>query len=189
MFDHFDLPQSAVIFALIGVWCLIAGRRSLSFILALTGFYLGGRLAKAYWGADSPFFIILFASCAGFAAVVLSKISKTAALNLAGFAIGGFVFSSQLVGWRMAAPQYEGMLFIVFGLLAAMLCTIAPELGLATMSSILGSGLLAQMSGAETTVHAALFVGLALAGILIQTGLLGQDFDRPHRSSHERMRM
>ncbi len=186
MFDHFDLPQPTLIFAISGILCLTLGRRSLSLTIALTGFYLGGRLAKVYWGVDSHFFIILFAAFAGVAGVVLSKLSKTAALNIVAFAIGGFVFSSYLVHWGMVAPQYEGVLFITFGLLSAIFSIVKFDLGLTTLSSLLGAALLAQASGTESITQAALFAGLALAGILIQTGVLSQGFDRsdlPPKSS------
>ncbi len=186
MFDHFDLPQSTLLFVITGVLCLIGGRRSLAFILALVGFYLGGRLAKAYWGTDFPFFIILFAVFTGLAGAILSRVSKTVALSIAAFAIGGYVFSSFLVSWQMFAPQYEGVLLILFGLFAAVFSTFMFDLGLATISSILGAALLAQISGTEKMLQAALFAGLALAGILIQTGLLSKGFDRGQRSAKNR---
>lgn len=188
MFDHFELPQSHFLFLIVGIFCLAFGRRSLGLIIAVTGLYLGGRLAKAYWGEGSFFLIVLFAAFSGLSGFILSKISKTAALNIAAFAIGGFVFSSLLVQWGMVSPQYEAVLFIVFGLLAAVFATLQPDLGLAAVSSVLGAALLVQISGGQNIMQAGLFAGLALAGIFIQTGLLSRDFGRARNSTERRPR-
>jgi hypothetical protein len=161
----------------------------LELIVALVGFYLGGRLAKFYWTADAAFFVILFATITGLAGIVLARVSRTAALNIAAFAIGGFVFLSVLARWQMIAPQYEGVAFIILGLLSATFSTFAFELGLVTVSSILGAGLLAQISGAEKAANVVLFTGLALAGILIQTGVMGRDYDRAHRATKSQSRI
>src|SRR5262245_6610327 len=85
MIDDFGLPRSQAVFLILGVWCLVAGRRSLALIAGVVAFYLGGRLAKFYWVADSPFFIVLFAVFAGLAGFVLAKVSRTAALSMAAF--------------------------------------------------------------------------------------------------------
>ncbi len=189
MIDDFGLPFSEVIFLLIGTWCLVAGRRSLEVIAGLVGFYLGGRLAKFYWTADPSLLVIFFATIAGLAGIVLARVSRTAALSIAAFAIGGFVFYSILARWRMVAPQYEGVVFILLGLLSATFSTFVFELGLVTISSILGAALLAQISGTERAAHVALFAGLALAGILIQTGVMGRDFDGARRSNKRQTRI
>jgi hypothetical protein len=189
MFDDFGLPFPRLIFLVIGMWCLAAGRRSLGLIVALTGLYLGGRLAKFYWSGDSSLPAIIFAVLAGLAGLVLARVSRTAASIVAAFAIGGFVFSSLLAHWRMMAPQYEGVVFIILGLLSATFVVFMYDLGLVTISSLLGAALMAQISGTEGAANIALFAGLALTGILIQTGIMGKDFSRSRRAADNQSRI
>jgi hypothetical protein len=176
MLDEFitrlnTVPQSEAVRVLMGIGgaiLLFAGWRVYNWIIILAGIFIGGTTAVAVVGsADTTMNIIAF-----LVGAVVGAGLATLLYNVAVFLIGGYfgvVFASMLAATMGWGPLPYWALLIVLVLGGLIMLTLSYEL-LVVLASVLGAQLLVIALG--LTPASWWILGLALLGILLQTGLM-----------------
>jgi hypothetical protein len=108
-------------------------------------------------------------------------------VGLAGFLGGGYVAMTlvESLGWGQSLladlPYRSWVVFIIGGILGAVLIGVLFDWALIILSSVIGATLIAQAVPLEGGNQGLLFVGLVAMGVVIQMIMMRQD--RSHRPS------
>ena len=173
-----------ILYLILGVVLLIAGRKLYWFFTAAVGMvggiYLGGVVLEAQNEGWQIAFAVIGAILGAILAVALQKL----AIAVAGFLAGGFgaIFLWQALGF--SSGNIEWVPFIIGGIIGTVLVAIAFEYGLIALTAWAGATLISQQLDIGGWVGVAAFTGLLIAGAVIQTvGLLSERKGRPPAES------
>lgn len=156
----------------LGVILLTMGSRLFWLFVGVAGFIFGfdsaGRLLP-----HLPHDVLLaVALIVGFLCAVLAIYLQKIAIAVVGFLAGGHFFPQVLKAFGLAAHQHYWVLFIVGGIIGAVLMILSFDLALTVLTSLIGAHMILQslhLGGRWLTV---LFVCLSVLGIAVQYGLL-----------------
>lgn len=172
-------PLPPVAALILGALLLFAGRRLFWFAVGAAGFLAGFYLAWVYLGPD-PWWLALGAGLLlGLAGAVLAALVQRLAVGLFGFVVGGAgaaAIAEQAFGLTQPASW---VVFVVAGIVAAILAGMLFEAALIVLSSFLGAGLVVDALDAPAGQASLVFV------ILFALGLLAQAFTRPRGDRRE----
>jgi hypothetical protein len=163
-------PEAPLLTLIAGVALLIAGRRLFWLFVGLVGFVTvyrwfapaHGTMASGGW---------LLALLAGVVGILLAIFLQRVAVALAGFFAGGW-FAAQLLGLHMANPRGGDLLiFVVAGVIAALLAIALFDLALIVLSSLAGADLVVAALHPGPGSARLLLIVLAVAGIAVQMGI------------------
>ncbi|MEM7481121.1 MAG: DUF4203 domain-containing protein [Acidobacteriota bacterium] len=167
-----------LLIAVVGLALLVAGRKIFWLAVGVTGFAFGLGLAIRFLDLESPWVHLVIALLAGVLGIALAFLVQRLAVALAGFILGGY---GGLWLWQMLdAPPWElpsWLVFLVAGMVVALLASGLFELALIGLSAWLGAALLVDAAGVlgllDLRGAAAAVATLALAalGAWIQTGV------------------
>lgn len=166
--------------AIVGALSLFLGRQLFWLFVGAAGFMLGFNLALQLLPDQPGFVVLLVGLVAGLLGAALGVFAQRLALAIAGFIAGGYLllYLADLVGAGGAeglATSLVVVLFIVGGILGAVLIQFVFDLALILLSSALGATLLTQAIGdfwtLEPALNSILFVVLLLLGIAVQWGM------------------
>jgi hypothetical protein len=156
---------------LAGVALLLAGRRLFWLFVGVVGFLVGYRVSLQILGADVQGMHWLVAVAAGLLGIVLALALQRMAVALAGFFVGGYA-ATVLFGLDLAKSDLTGLLlFVVAGVIAAVLALRLFEVALIILSALAGASLVTEGLHLRHGTGTLLLVILALAGMAIQAGL------------------
>jgi hypothetical protein len=161
------MNQPTVLFGLLaGVVLLIAGRRLFWLLVAIVGAVTGMRLALLGLGHHGSQGIALFAALiGGLIGLALAAFLQKVAIAGVGFFVGGYAAVQLFPSNGAGGGQ---IVFLIGGILAAILAVWLFEGALIVLSSMAGASLIADALHLEP---AYLFVlGLAVVGIAVQAG-------------------
>lgn len=157
--------------AVLGFFLLVAGRPLYWAFVAIAGFFVGMHLAGVYLSEQPEWMRVAAGILAGAVGAVLAMF----AVRLA-FAVAGFFAGTYLAGLA-AAPLAAGdggefLLFILGGIIGALVAAIAMDWAIIALSSLMGAGLLVEafQLAPEATVIA--YVALTLLGVAVQGGIM-----------------
>ncbi|MFL6236445.1 MAG: hypothetical protein ACJ76N_25165 [Thermoanaerobaculia bacterium] len=155
-------PETPILALLAGLILLVAGRRLFWLFVGLVGFITVYRWFEPHW---------LLALLAGLLGIVLAIFLQRVAIAVAGFFAGGW-FAVQLLGLHMANPRGSDLLvFVVAGVIAAVLALRVFDLALVILSSLAGADLIVGALHPRPGVAKLLLVILAVVGIAVQMGI------------------
>jgi len=154
---------------LIGASLLTLGRRLFWLFVAGVGFVVGLRLAGA-WLGDSPIWLqLLIAIIAGLLGAGLAIVLQRLGIAVSGFLAGGYaayslidLFSSQDASWLW-------VVYLIGGILGAILLSILFDWALIVLSSITGSIVILQAIDLSMAWRGLLFFALLIVGIVLQS--------------------
>lgn len=154
---------------LIGASLLTLGRRLFWLFVAGVGFVVGLRAAGA-WLASSPMWLqLLLALLAGLLGAGLAILLQRLGIAVSGFLAGGYavyslidLFSSQDAAWLW-------IVYLIGGLLGAILLSILFDWALIVLSSITGSIIILQAIDLSMAWRGLFFFGLLIVGIVVQS--------------------
>lgn len=172
--DHALAPAAALV---VGVLLLIAGRRLFWLALGVAGFVLALVFAIRYLDVGPLWVQVALALVAGAAGALLAVFLQRAAVALAGFLVGGY---GALVLWlELGQGQGPGawLVFLVAGVVAAILAGALFEAALVAVSALVGAVLIVDAAGVQGAAALALVIVLALAGGLVQSAFGRRDRD------------
>ncbi len=170
--EKLNLPEDSLILFVLGLVILLFGQRLVILLIAVAAFYITAQAAKKYFGDASRTTVLVLASLAGIATGVFTKMFRNIAIGIAGYTIAGFVLSSHAGSWGLVKPENERFVFVLGGVLGALLVAFALDAGLRIISSILGAVLVVQYFQLEAEISKWLALLLALIGFFIQAGLI-----------------
>ena len=173
---------------LLGILLLFLGRRLFWLFVGVVGFVAGLRLAEQMLPGRPDEVVIVFSLVVGLAAAVLAIALRKIALALAGFLAGGYLLLQLLaattgtqalaVAGGPEAVQAGGQIapwvvFIVGGLIGAVLMNVVFDWTLIFLSALGGSALICQcIHGVGAQIITIIFTTLTILGVLSQAGLI-----------------
>lgn len=174
--------------AIVGALSLFLGRQLFWLFVGAAGFMLGFNLAVQLLPDQPGFVVLLIALVAGLAGAALGVFAQRLALGIAGFIAGGYLllYLANLLGVGGAEGLATGLVFVLFivgGVLGAILIQFVFDFALILLSSALGATLLTQAAAEfwtlEPALNSILFVVLLLVGIAVQWGIGQRVADEP----------
>ncbi len=165
---------------IIGILLLTLGRKLFWLFVGAVGFVLGTRFAGQFMQGQPDNVVIVFALVVGLVGAILAMFLKKAALGVAGFFAGGYLLWRLALfnGWD-AGGMTPWIYFLVGGVIGGALMNTFFTWAIIALSAIGGASLICeslQISfkalSANPQVLSMLFVGLAVAGVLFQLGVL-----------------
>lgn len=171
-----ESPFTPLIGVLVGALLLFAGRRLFWFLVAAVGFLVGWHLASSWLGVEALWLRllagVLLGLAGGFLAVLLQKI----AIGLAGFVLGGSAAAGLAETAFGAGEAAQWGVFVVAGIVAAVLAGLLFAAALVVLSALLGASFVVQALpglGVELPASGPPVVFLLLAAVGMAAQALG----------------
>jgi hypothetical protein len=154
-----------------GALLLFLGRKLYWLFVAIAGFYFGIELGKML-AADQPAWLVwAIAIGAGLVGAVLAMFMQRLGFALAGFYAGGYL--ALVAVQRFAPGSFEVAAFVIGGVIAAILAASLMDTAIVVVSSLVGAALIVSTLGLQPLWSALAYAALAVAGIVVQTRLMG----------------
>jgi hypothetical protein len=153
---------------------LFMGRRLYWLFLGGVGFLFGFDLAKEIIHSQPQNVIFVIALAAGVAGAMLAVFFQKVAILVGGFIAGGYLLVELLKEYGGAIGHYHWLLFIVGGVIGAVLMKVLFRWTLIVLSSFIGAGLVIRSFYFGPQLAGLFFILLLAVGIAVQSGLLGR---------------
>ncbi len=158
----------------LGIAMLTAGRRLFWLFLGGVGFVFGFDFAERMFQGQPHSTLLLIALLGGVMGALLAVFLQKLAIVVGGFLAGGYLLPGMLQELGMRTGQYHWLVFLVGGIVGAVLMSVLFGWTLIILSSIIGSLLVLQALHLSSQLTRPLFFVLLVLGIAIQYGLLGR---------------
>jgi hypothetical protein len=169
--EAFNLP-APIIGALIGLVILFFGRRLFWLCVAAIGFAAGVELAPHLFHEPTPLLALTVALVFGFIGALLATFLQKIAIAIAGFLGGGKLAIAIAAAFYTPWEQYYAIIFVVGGVIGALLLLTLFDWALIFLSAAVGAHLIQGAVVLPPTGSAVLFVVLVVIGVLFQAGAL-----------------
>jgi hypothetical protein len=166
---HFAVP---VVGALIGVVVLLFGRKLFWLCVAAVGFLAGIELAPHLVTEPSPLLQLGVALVLGLLGTLLAFLLQKIAIAVVGFLAGGKLAGAIASAFFVHHAQYSAIVFVIGGILGAILILVVFDWALIVVSSLIGAHLIQNAIVLPSAGSTIVFVGLAVIGILVQAASL-----------------
>ena len=164
---HFSV---AIVGALIGIVILLFGRKLFWLCVAAVGFAAGVKLASQFIHESSSVWSLVVALALGLLGALLALFLQKVAIAVLGFLTGGYLANGIAAAFFVHYGQYYMIIFLVGGIVGAILLLVLFDWALIVVSSLIGANLIVYQ-GAITlpaTGSTIVFLGLAVVGIIVQ---------------------
>jgi hypothetical protein len=165
---------------LIGLAALLFGRQLYWLFVAAAGFVLGFNLAQNLLQTDVAWLAIVIGLAVGALGALLAVFFQRLAIAIAGFVTGGYLLGQLAASLQIAAAAdtfapVNLIIYIVGGIIGAVLVTVFFDPALILLSAILGATLTtpvaAEFLNLDPTLRAVLYIVLLVLGIGVQWSL------------------
>jgi len=173
-----SLPGPPLLWMLVGLVLLLAGRRLFWVVLGAAGFLAGMTVAMVFLEGEAPALVLGLGLLAGLIAAGLAIFVQKLAVAVAGFLVGGYGAVLLLGPHLGASPVPEWAIFVVAGVLAAILARMLFEWALIAVSALFGALLILAAATAlypdltTPTTATVACLALTLLGALVQLSRL-----------------
>jgi hypothetical protein len=166
---HFTVP---VVGALIGIVILFFGRKLFWLCVAAVGFLAGIELAPHLVTEPSPLLELAVALVLGVLGALLAFLLQKIAVAVVGFLAGGKLASAIAAAFFVHYSQYSTIIFVVGGLIGAMLLLFLFDWALIVVSSFIGAHMIQNAIVLPPSGSTIVFLGLAIVGMVVQAASL-----------------
>jgi len=166
---HFAVP---LVGALIGIVVLLFGRKLFWLCVAAVGFLAGVELAPHLVNEPSTLLQLTVAIVLGLIGALLALLLQKIAIAVFGFLAGGKLAGAIAAAFFVHYAQYSTIIFVVGGLIGAILLLTLFDWALIVVSSLIGAHLIQNAIVLPPSGSTVVFLGLAVIGILIQAASL-----------------
>ena len=156
---------------ILGIVLLIAGRKLFWLFVGALGFVIGLMLATRFVSTDSQILLLVIALVAGLIGAGLAVAVQSFAVGVAGFLAGGYGLLTLLSGLNWDFGNFQWAVFVVGGVLGAILVSVLFEWALIILSSLTGASLLVQSFKVQDGMATVILIGLFVVGLAIQSGI------------------
>ncbi len=166
----------SIIDLVLGIVLLVAGRRLFWLLVGAIGFVIGVMLATRFFHG-SELTLVLAGLVLGIIFALLAIFLESIAIGIAGFLGGGYVLLSiaGMLGLDRGGIS-TWIIFVVGGILGVILVALLFSWALITISSLSGASMVIGAFGMTAATGGLVFIGLVIAGVLIQgTALRRED--------------
>ncbi|MGE5072713.1 MAG: hypothetical protein ACM3MF_04725 [Anaerolineae bacterium] len=160
---------------IVGAVLLVAGRKLFWLLVGAIGFALGVMLASRFFNG-SELTMILAGLVLGAIFAVLAIFLESIAIGIAGFVGGGYVLLS--IAGMLGLDRggiWSWVIYAIGGVLGILLVAMLFKWALIIISSLVGASLVVAAFGMSALTAGLIYLGLVIAGILIQAGGLTRD--------------
>lgn len=164
----FPGPVITILTILLGIVLLVSGRRLFWLTVAVVGFLAGLVLTVLLLEIQPEWLGWVIALAAGGVGILLAVFMQRVAVTIAGFVMGGLVLV-WLAQTFTNVDQLEWLIFLIGGVIGALLVTSLFEVALIGLSSLAGAMLIVGVTNLSPGLSTALLLGLILVGIAIQS--------------------
>jgi Domain of unknown function (DUF4203) len=162
---HFSVT---IVGVLIGVVVLFFGRKLFWLCVAAVGFALGVEIAPHIIQEPSSILGLIVALALGLLGALLALFLQKVAIAVLGFLAGGYLAGAIAAAFFIHSAQYYTIIFLVGGIIGAILLLAVFDWALIVVSSLIGAHLIQSAIVLPPTGSTLVFIGLAILGILVQ---------------------
>ena len=167
-------PALLTVSILIGVLVLLFGRRLFWLFVAAIGFWIGFELTPHLMRQPPPWLALVVAMIFGLVGAVLAFVLQKVAIGIAGFLVGGYVATAILSAFVTTYAQYNGIAFVIGGVLGAILMLVLFDWALIVFSAIAGAELIVRHLHLPTTGKTLVLIVLVIVGIMVQSAMFAR---------------
>jgi hypothetical protein len=160
---------TAIVGVLIGVVILFFGRKLFWLCVAAVGFAVGVEIAPLLVTEPSSLLALLIALVFGVLGGLLAFLLQKVAIAVLGFLAGGKLATAIAAAFFVQYAQYSTIIFVVGGIIGAILLLVVFGWALIVVSSFIGAYLIQSAIVLPPTGSTLVFIGLAILGIFVQT--------------------
>jgi len=165
---NFSIPIFSI---LIGVVVLFFGRKLFWLCVAAIGFAAGVELAPHLVQDPSALLSLTIALLLGIIGALLALFLQKIAIAVFGFFAGGKLGGAIAAAFFVHYAQYSAVIFVVGGLIGALLLLTLFDLALIVISSLIGAHLIQSAIVLPPAGSTIVFLGLAVIGMLVQASM------------------
>jgi hypothetical protein len=157
-----------IIGVLIGIAILFFGRKLFWLTVAAVGFAVGVEIAPLLVNEPSSLLALLIALVLGILGALLALFLQKVAIAVLGFFAGGKLATAIAAAFFVHYAQYSTIIFVIGGIIGAILLLAVFGWALIVVSSFIGAYLIQSAIVLPPTGSTLVFIGLAIVGIFVQ---------------------
>ena len=157
-----------IIGVLIGIAILFFGRKLFWLTVAAVGFAVGVEIAPLLVNEPSSLLALLIALVLGILGALLALFLQKVAIAVLGFFAGGKLATAIAAAFFVHYAQYSTIIFVIGGVIGAILLLAVFGWALIVVSSFIGAYLIQSAIVLPPTGSTLVFIGLAIVGIFVQ---------------------
>jgi len=160
--------SATIVGVVIGVVILFFGRRLFWLCVAAVGFAAGLQIAPLLVNEASSLLALVIAVVFGILGALLALFIQKIAIALLGFLAGGKLATAIAAAFFVQYAQYSTIIFVIGGIIGAILLLAVFGWALIVVSSFIGAYLIESAIVLPPTGLTLVFIGLAILGIFVQ---------------------
>jgi hypothetical protein len=157
-----------IVGVLIGIAILFFGRKLFWLTVAAVGFAVGVEIAPLLVNESSSLLALLIALVLGILGALLALFLQKVAIAVLGFFAGGKLATAIAAAFFVHYAQYSTIIFVIGGIIGAILLLAVFGWALIVVSSFIGAYLIQSAIVLPPTGSTLVFIGLAIVGIFVQ---------------------
>jgi hypothetical protein len=159
-----------VVGVIVGVALLFFGRKLFWLFVAAIGFAAGMEIAPQI--TPSPIFVLVIALGLGVLGAILSIVIQKFAIAVAGFIAGGRLAIGLSAAFYMNHAEYSRIIFLIGGILGAILLLSLFDWALILLTSVEGAHLISSMIVLPQVGCTIVLIVLIVIGVVAQSAML-----------------
>jgi hypothetical protein len=159
-----------VVGLIVGVALLFFGRKLFWLFVAAIGFAAGMEIAPQI--TSSPIFVLVIALGLGVLGAILSIVIQKFAIAVAGFIAGGRLATGLSAAFYMNHAEYSRIIFLIGGILGAILLLSLFDWALILLTSVEGAHLISSMIVLPQVGCTIVLIVLIVIGVVAQSAML-----------------
>jgi len=161
--------SATIVGVVIGVVILFFGRKLFWLCVAAVGFAAGLQIAPLLVNEASSVLALVIAVVFGILGALLAVFIQKIAIAVLGFLAGGKLATAIAAAFFVQHAQYSTIIFVIGGIMGAILLLAVFGWALIVVSSFIGAYLIQSAIVLPPTGLTLVFIGLAILGIFVQT--------------------
>jgi hypothetical protein len=160
--------SATIVGVVIGVVILFFGRKLFWLCVAAVGFAVGLQIAPLLVNEASSLLALVIALVLGLLGALLALFIQKVAIAVLGFLAGGKLATAIAAAFFVQHAQYSTIIFVIGGIIGAILLMAVFGWALIVVSSFIGAYLIQSAIVLPPTGLTLVFIGLAILGIFVQ---------------------
>lgn len=160
--------SATIVGVVIGVVILFFGRKLFWLCVAAVGFAVGLQIAPLLVNEASSLLALVIALVLGVLGALLALFIQKVAIAVLGFLAGGKLATAISAAFFVQHAQYSTIIFVIGGIIGAILLMAVFGWALIVVSSFIGAYLIQSAIVLPPTGLTLVFIGLAILGIFVQ---------------------
>jgi len=161
--------SATIVGVVLGVVILFFGRKLFWLCVAAVGFAAGLQIAPLLVNEASSVLALVIAVVFGILGALLAVFIQKIAIAVLGFLAGGKLATAIAAAFFVQHAQYSTIIFVIGGIIGAILLLAVFGWALIVVSSFIGAYLIQSAIVLPPTGLTLVFIGLAILGIFVQT--------------------